>query len=238
MWLNITDPMTTMSIPEYLVHPPAWFHTRILVGAGAMLTPSFMEKYKIQSVINCAWDGDSPFWFQRNYPNQYACLRAIDSLETNILYWYPMFESTIRQFLRNTEGTVFVHCQAGMNRSGFLALAFVARNFGVPLDALVQATKQQRPILFQNTVFMKQVKEFINGCIPSSQDTRHDNHGTSIGNTGLLTPRHCAESEGVQNNAGVPPPRNGRYESESVGTICYQRPGQYRESKSTDETNP
>jgi hypothetical protein len=227
-----------MPTPDYLVHPPAWFHTRILVGAGAMLTPSFMQKYNIQSVINCAWDGDSPFWFQRKYPDKYACLRAIDSLETNILFWYPMFENTIRQFLRNTEGTVFVHCQAGMNRSGFLALTFVSRNFGVSLDPLIQATKQQRPVLFQNPVFMKQVKEFINGCIPSSQDTRHNDNGASDGDTGFPAPRHSAESEGVQNNAGVPPAGKGGSKIEIIRAILHERSRQYCESKSDHEENP
>lgn len=235
--MSMTNRWTPLSIPEYLVHPPAWFHTRILVGAGAMLTPAFAAKHDIEYVINCAWEYDSPFWFQRSNPNNYVCLQAIDSLEVNILNWYPKFEYMMRQFLRSGEGTVFVHCQAGMNRSGFLALTYVARNFSLPIDSLIQATKQQRPCLFQNQVFMNQVKQFINGRIQSSEDSGNNLLGTSIGDIRLSTSGHCTDVEGLQNNAGDPSTGSRRVTSEGIGAIRYERFGQYRESKSDDKEN-
>lgn len=236
--MSITRNWTTSSTPEYLVHPPAWFHTRILVGAGAMLTPAFAEKHNIEYVINCAWDNDSPLWFQRAKPKNYICLRAIDSYEVNILAWYPVFESVMRQFLRSGEGTIFVHCQAGMNRSGFLALAYVARNFAVPFDSLIQATKQQRPCLFQNAVFMNQVKEFINGCIQGTENSGIDNSRSNNGNIGLSSSGHCADAEGVQNNAGDPSTGSRRVTIEGIRTLLHERSGQYCESKSDDQEDP
>jgi hypothetical protein len=118
-----------MFSPDYLRQPPAWFSSRILVGPGAYLTPSFVNKHRITHVINCAHDVFSPEWWRKTYPARYVALYAIDSLEHNILDWFAAFESMMLQFLREGSGVVYVHCQAGMNRSGFLALAYVCKNY-------------------------------------------------------------------------------------------------------------
>ena len=152
--------------------PPAWFHSRILVGAGAMLTPSFSIQHGITHVINCAFDEDSPSWFRERNPSRYVVMRAHDTPYHNILDWFPHFEETMRSFLREGNGTVFVHCQAGINRSASLALTYVAKNFHIPIDDLVPSVKRQRPCMFSNQVYMNQVKEFINGCIQSEENPR------------------------------------------------------------------
>jgi hypothetical protein len=90
-----------------------------------------------------------------------------------------------------------------MNRSGFLGLAYVCAHFNLPLDTVVQATKSQRPILFQNVVFMNQVKNFINGHIQSSQNTRHLHPPTLT--TGTLDSLHqeiVQQSQGIENITG------------------------------------
>jgi len=157
--------------PDFLRQPAAWFHTRILVGPGAFLTPKFVSNHEITHVINCAFPGDSPEWFQKKHKDKYACMEAVDSLTANILDWYPKFESTLHAFLREGRGTIYVHCQAGMNRSGSLALAYVCKNFSVRLSEIVPILKKQRPCLFGNPVYMNQVKEFINGRVPSEKNT-------------------------------------------------------------------
>lgn len=160
--------------PIYLRQPPAWFHTRILVGAGAQLTPQFAWKHDITHVINCAQPEDSPGWFRFSYPTKYACMDAVDDPHANILDWYPKFEETLHKFLRDGEGVVFVHCQAGMNRSASLAMAYVCKNFSIKFEDLYPAVKRQRSIMFQNTVYMNQVKEFINGYLQSQKNTRNN----------------------------------------------------------------
>lgn len=165
--------MTTLAAqvfqPAYLRYPPAFFHPRVLVGAGSFLTVSFVKRYNITHVINCAADGDSPEWWRFLYPTKYTCLNAIDSMGVNILDWYADFESAMKQYLREGDGVVYVHCQAGINRSGSLALAYVTKNFGMDLATVVSATRKQRPCLFQNPVFMDQVKEFVNGRVQNSE---------------------------------------------------------------------
>ena len=157
--------------PDYLRQDPAWFHTRVLVGPGAFLTPKFVYEHGITHVINCAFPDDSPEWFQKSYPNNYACMEAVDSFFVNILAWYPKFEETMRKFLRHGNGVVYVHCQAGMNRSASLALAYVCKNFHVKPDEIIPILKRQRPCMFQNTIYMNQVKDFINGRVQSEEDT-------------------------------------------------------------------
>lgn len=154
----------------YLQQPPAWFHTRILVGPGEFLRPAFVDQHKITHVINCAFDEDSPSWFRRMYPAKYACMSAYDSVEHNILSWFPAFEQVMKLFLRDGNGTVYVHCQAGINRSAFLALLYVVKNFHIELSALIESTKRQRPCMFTNPAFRTQTEEFINGRLSSEKN--------------------------------------------------------------------
>ena len=153
--------------PDYMRQPPAYFYPRILVGAGEMLTVEFARRYNITHVINCAMNEDSPDWWRSTYPNKYIVLNAQDSLWVNILDWYPRFEETMHRFLREGNGTVFVHCQAGMNRSASLALAYSCACLGMEFDTMVAAARRQRPCVLKNQVFMNQVKNFVNGRLQS-----------------------------------------------------------------------
>lgn len=189
-------------VPEYLRQPPAWFYSRILVGPGYVLTPSFVAHYGITHVINCAADEHSPWWFRKRHPTRYRVLNAIDSTKVNILTWYPRFEAALYQFLLESNGVVYVHCQAGINRSGFLALAYVTKNFDVDFDGLVRVAKQQRPCILSNLVFMNQVRNFIdNGRLSNSKDSRVQLDVDS-GNIGLAPSGDCPEPTGDEGQAG------------------------------------
>lgn len=159
-------------VPEYLRDPPAFFHPRVLVGAGSFLTPSFVEKYGITHVINCSVDEYSPVWWRKQFPDKYKLIPAVDSVAVNILDWYPEFETALQDFLREGDGVVYVHCQAGMNRSASLALAYTSKKMGMDLDELVASVRRQRPCILANPVFMNQVREFVNGRVQDSKDTR------------------------------------------------------------------
>jgi len=157
--------------PRYLFEPPAWFYPRLLVGAGEMLTPAFIRKYGITHVINCAYPEHSPEWFRSSFPNRYACLKAEDSINVNILNWFPLFEETLTSFLREPgSNTIFIHCQCGINRSAFLALTYVTSHYGLPYESMFGMMKRQRPCMFTNPVFRKQTEEFVNGRIQNSED--------------------------------------------------------------------
>jgi hypothetical protein len=197
----------------YLQQPPAWFSTRILVGPGEMLTRRFVRENRITHVINCAQDIFCPDWWKEQYPEKYVVLNAIDSLQQNILRWYPQFEYSLRTFLRQgpLDGVIYVHCHAGMNRSASLALAYVCKNYDLPFEPVVAAVRRQRPCILQNPVFMTQVKEFINhGHFPSTQNTRLDVDRVHDWDVGFITSDHCSGVKRHQNSTVVAPRRIGR----------------------------
>lgn len=188
-------------MPDYLRQPPAWFHTRILVGAGSFLRPSFVHRHKITHVINCAFQEDSPLWFREVNPNRYACLEATDTIESNLYTWFPKFEETMHRFLREGNGTVYVHCQAGINRSAFLTLLYVIKNFNIDPVAAVESTRKQRPCMFTNPAFRRQVEEFINGRVSSEKNPRIIPDDSVHWNTGLYTSGHSSKPQGDENDA-------------------------------------
>ena len=150
--------------------PPAWVYPRILLGAGRQLTPLFTAKYNITHVVNCAFADDCPEWWRKRHAGHYAQLNAVDSMAVRILDWYPEFETWMRLFLRSTNGTVFVHCKAGINRSAFLVLTFVCKNFGIDFRTLLSAVRKQRPIVCNNSAFMKQVEDELSGRVQGPEN--------------------------------------------------------------------
>jgi hypothetical protein len=212
-------------VPDFMRCPAAWFYPRILVGPGAFLTQRFAAEQNITHVINCAFDDACPEWFSDRYPGKYVCLDAIDNVYVNILDWYPRFEAKLHEFLQKGSGVVYVHCHAGMNRSGSLALAYVCKNFHLPLEEVVTATQRQRPVLFQNAVFMNQVKEFINGCLSRAKDTRLDVDRVHDGDSGLFTSDDRPGLEGLLVDAGKPEDGTGGLALDDFGPLLAERSG-------------
>jgi hypothetical protein len=225
-------------MPDYLRYPPAWFHTRILVGPGHFLTQRFAAEHNITHVINCAMDGDCPDWFPDRFPERYACIQAIDSIYANILDWYPMFEAILYRFLRQGTGVVYVHCQAGMNRSASLALAYVCKNFHLPLPEVVSAVRKQRPVVLQNPVFMNQVQEFINGCLSGAKDTRLDVDRVHDRDSGLFTPEHHPGLEGLVVHTGESEGGTGAAAVDHLGPVCEEHTGGSGPSESAGGEGP
>jgi len=144
------------------LQPPAWIHPRILIGSGDMLKPTFVNRYKIGHIINCAGDGAAPDWVKKYFRNQYVCLNAIDStIGVDILDWFPKFSEAMLRFLREDEDTVFVHCVMGINRSAYLSVAFVCKAYGWDMKKVIADLKKQRPSICQNPTFESQISAFI-----------------------------------------------------------------------------
>lgn len=139
--------------------PPAYIHPRILFGSGIALDEEFVEKHRITHVINCAFDEDSPKWFRQKFPKQYASIGAIDSLETNIVESYPKFESIMQSFLNSPlAGTVYVHCQCGINRSGYLCVLYACKRLRFDYNEVVKSILTQRPCALTNPAFRNQIQ--------------------------------------------------------------------------------
>ena len=139
---------------------PAYIHPRILFGPGIFLDREFVETHGITHVVNCAAVEDSPAWFRKLYPRRYVTLGAPDDLQANILEWYPAFECAIQSFLKDPACVnVYIHCQCGINRSGFLAVVFACKKLGYPYADVVKSVLSQRPCALTNPSYKRQVKE-------------------------------------------------------------------------------
>jgi hypothetical protein len=142
---------------------PAYIHPRILFGAGVFIDPEFVKKHEITHVVNCAFNEDSPKWFRQSSPTKYACIEAQDALDVNILDWYGEFEYIVNKFLKDPAGkSIFIHCQCGINRSGFLALLYACKRLGYAYADVVDSILSQRPCALTNPAFHQQVRRYLN----------------------------------------------------------------------------
>jgi protein-tyrosine phosphatase len=141
--------------------PPMLLRPNIMVGPGIYLTPAFVNQHKITHVVNVADDSAAPMWVKRSFGHRYAHIPTEDNLTTNIFDAYPKFEQTMLQFLRDPSSRmIYVHCQAGMNRSATLAIAFVSRIFQIPVEGLIFHGLRQRPCILANPSFNAQLLAF------------------------------------------------------------------------------
>jgi hypothetical protein len=146
----------------WMLDPPARIHVSVIIGAGFMVTPTFIKKNNITHVINCAQDIDSPEWFRTHNPDKYACINAYDSKDVNITDWYPKFEYWMNKFLKDESSkVVFVHCQCGINRSAFLTLLYCVKNFGYEYESTAKSILAQRSCALANVVFQDQLINYI-----------------------------------------------------------------------------
>jgi hypothetical protein len=208
--------------PDFLREEPAYFYTRILVGPGSFLTPYFVEKHGITHVINCAHDDFSPVWWRTRFPDRYKLIEAVDNLTVNILDWYPEFETTLQRYLREGDGVVYVHCQAGINRSAFLTLAYTVKNLGVDMDELIVSVSRQRPCILKNPVFMNQVREFVNGRLQDSQDTRTQHVRFNDRYARFFTPGNYTGSQGYEDQTGCPSSGSGQPANGNITPLFYE----------------
>jgi dual specificity phosphatase 12 len=133
---------------------------RILLGPACYLNPVFVNTHNITHIVNCADDQTCPTWAKRWVGDKnYACINAVDHVEYQILdHCYDYFSHAMDTFLRDpTCKNIYVHCQAGMNRSACLVLAYVCQKFRISMEFLVESTARQRPCILTNPGFQKQL---------------------------------------------------------------------------------
>jgi protein-tyrosine phosphatase len=60
-------------------------------------------------------------------------------------------------FLEEGEGNVYVHCQAGINRSGFLVMAYLVFEKKFQAETLEKTIIKKRPCALTNTSFRNEI---------------------------------------------------------------------------------
>lgn len=145
-----------------LIDAPAKVHPKIMFGPGFYLNPKFIQQHSITHIINCAYDEVVPKNVREAFVGKYLAINATDSYDVDITSWYPIFEYTMNKFLRDeTSKVIYVNCQMGMNRSGFLTVLYACMKLGYPYEAVTKAVLIQRPCALLNYEFHKQVQDYI-----------------------------------------------------------------------------
>lgn len=146
----------------FLRDPAAKLHPCIMFGPGVFLTEDFISKNKITHVINCASVHDVPNFVPETFEKNYIVLNAIDSPLVDITSWFPEYAMAMNKFLQDKKcKMVYVNCQAGMNRSGFLTVMYSCLKFKYRFEDACRAVVLQRPCALMNPVFYKQVEDYI-----------------------------------------------------------------------------
>ena len=89
----------------------------------------------------------------------YKQLRADDNGHQNLKqYFNEAFEFI--DLARRRGGAVLIHCQAGVSRSPTIAVAYLIKNFPMPMVEAYRFVKARRSIISPNLNFMGQLLEF------------------------------------------------------------------------------
>lgn len=119
-----------------------------------------LERLKVTHVLNCA--GSSV----RTGPSFYVALDieycefvAQDTQGYNIMQHYGQLAS-LADAAEKAKGRLFVHCEAGVNRSGTLCIAYHMVHSGMPLVPSARHCKSRRGRICTNVGFQQQLFDF------------------------------------------------------------------------------
>jgi protein-tyrosine phosphatase len=137
-------------------------HPRILVGSANNVDLYTVSSNNITHIVNCAEEWVSSVWFKSEFPERIICINALDHKTEDITKWYPLFETSMNKFLSDPEcKTIYVHCECGINRSGFLVLIYMCLKFGYDIETVAKSMLIQRPCMFTNPSYRLQTIEYI-----------------------------------------------------------------------------
>ena len=140
-----------MAVP-YEVAPRVWFGS-----ARNTWLPDVMSKFT--HIVNCDSSKDStgPLGQAKNF----LFLESFDEPTFQILkrHYDPM-KSFINDALRNQTAAVYIHCFAGINRSGALAVAYACDTLNLPAPEVVHHVRRgTNRLILTNDGFMTQLVE-------------------------------------------------------------------------------
>jgi len=142
--------------------PLAKIHPRIIVGSAESVDLYTVSQNNITHIVNCAEAWVTSDWFESEFPDKVVCIGALDHRDEDITKWYPLFEESMNKFLANADcKTIYVHCECGINRSGFLTLIYMCLKFGYSIETVVKSMLIQRPCMFTNRVYRQQSIDYI-----------------------------------------------------------------------------
>ncbi|KAL6469738.1 hypothetical protein MHYP_G00208570 [Metynnis hypsauchen] len=117
----------------------------------------------ISALLNVS--SNCPNHFEGAY--QYKCIPVEDNHKEDISSWFIEAIEFIDS-VKDSNGRVLVHCQAGISRSATICLAYLMKKKRVRLEEAFEFVKQRRSIISPNFSFMGQLLQFESQVLATS----------------------------------------------------------------------
>ncbi|XP_028827354.1 dual specificity protein phosphatase 4 [Denticeps clupeoides] len=117
----------------------------------------------ISALLNVS--SNCPNHFEGLY--QYKCIPVEDNHKEDISSWFIEAIEFIDS-VKDSNGRVLVHCQAGISRSATICLAYLMKKKRVRLEEAFEFVKQRRSIISPNFSFMGQLLQFESQVLATS----------------------------------------------------------------------
>ncbi|KAL2100013.1 hypothetical protein ACEWY4_004407 [Coilia grayii] len=138
----------------------------------------------ISALLNVS--SNCPNHFEGIY--QYKCIPVEDNHKEDISSWFIEAIEFIDS-VKDSNGRVLVHCQAGISRSATICLAYLMMKKRVRLEEAFEFVKQRRSIISPNFSFMGQLLQFESQVLATSCAAEAASPGaTSLGSKSSSAP--------------------------------------------------
>eukprot|EP00730_Choanoeca_flexa_P013307 TRINITY_DN5181_c0_g1_i1.p1 TRINITY_DN5181_c0_g1~~TRINITY_DN5181_c0_g1_i1.p1 ORF type:complete len:235 (+),score=48.67 TRINITY_DN5181_c0_g1_i1:254-958(+) len=147
--------------PDKRKHAPAELLPYLYLGDGEdAMDVAMLQQLGVSAVVNCA--ASSTLTSQAHYPAHFSYLAfdAMDQPEYDLLGQHLEAFWNFVEEARQSNRVVFVHCQAGVNRSATLCLAYLMLSQRMALLPAVKHCARRRPCILRNEGFIEQLVVF------------------------------------------------------------------------------
>ncbi len=126
---------------------------KIFLGSCySAINRAWMAENQVAKIVVCA--PNLPLYFENDPGLQYMRLPIEDCGEVNILNHFSNCMSFI-----NSDGTVLVHCRAGISRSASVVIAWMMLRDRICYEEALKRVRSKRSIVNPNWSFVTQLKE-------------------------------------------------------------------------------
>ena len=160
---------TGQQLYESLMEPISMIEDQLFMGnrAAAQEIP-ILRMCDISSVVQIQSFPTAPF-----HPDsfKYLCLALTDLEEDSIMKILPEALAFIHAEIAAGR-KVFVHCDAGVSRSGSVVTAYIMATHNIPFEEALQYVQAKRPCVGPNDAFKEQLRaltpEYLARCLRGS----------------------------------------------------------------------
>jgi predicted protein tyrosine phosphatase len=123
-----------------------------LSSAAASGERDFIQKNRIVAIVNCCYSLPNIFPTTLAYKN----VRIDDSLDAPLMDYIPSTIKFIEEYMK--QGSVLVHCMAGISRSVSVVIAFLMKSQQLTYDDALTLVKTRRSVAKPNEWFASELK--------------------------------------------------------------------------------